>query len=129
MRQLQEAVRLRSPDAILALVRPEGMDCIDSVVSVEKMRRDLTTKGTLLHSYLFDESTYREKSSNLRDPMSLAEFLRVAKDVVIVVGHSELEGVECAQFETSNVEYKPGVCFFKEHGRWYLYQSLYPCGA
>jgi hypothetical protein len=92
------------------------------------MKHDLSTSGTLLHSYLFDERTYREKFRSPLHPMSLAEFFRVGKDITIVVGPSDLPEYGCAHFVSSNLDYKPDACFFREGGRWYLHESLYRCG-
>jgi len=115
--------------AILARVPAAGLRCNRRVVPRAKVARDLRTRGAWLHDALFARGKGAAGA-----PASLAELLRTAPEVAVVVTFREdaasgPAGLPCLDYRAPGVA-TPGapLCFERQDGRWWLAESLYPCG-
>jgi hypothetical protein len=115
--------------AIAARVPPEGLRCAGRLVPRARVERDLSTPGAWLHDAL-----YGRKDPAPRGSPSLASLLRSSHDVAMGVSfapdpRAALFGRPCLEFRAKGAP-PPGtpLCFEKRGARWWLTESLYPCG-
>jgi hypothetical protein len=116
--------------AVAARVPEDGLRCAGRVVPRARVERDLATPGTWLHDTLFG----RTATARAGSPRSLAELLRSHPDVAVAVSfvrdpRAGDVGRPCLEFRAKDVV-TPGapLCFELRDGRWWLSESLYPCG-
>ncbi len=117
--------------AILALVPEAGLRCGGRVIPRAKVELDLRSASSWMHGALFGGPGY---SARPGAPASLAGFLRSTSEIAIVVTFQESgaagpEGRPCIDFRAEGVV-TPGLpfCFERRDDRWWLVDSLYPCG-
>jgi len=135
VRGIVEAVVAREVDALMAYVGPEGVPCIDSVVTKDQLRRDLTTRGNFLHAYYFDASEFNDKYRDLAFPKSLAEFLATTRDLRVKVSFMKYSGqgqadefaYPCATLSAPQPKERHSFCFSRNQGKWTL-ADLPNCG-
>ena len=115
--------------AIASRVPPDGLRCAGRLVPRARVERDLGTPGAWLHDALFGR-----KELAARGAPSLASLLRSSHDVAMGVSfapdpRAALFGRPCLEFRAKGAP-PPGtpLCFEKRGGRWWLTESLYPCG-
>jgi len=115
--------------AIASRVPPEGLRCAGRLVPRARVERDLSTPGAWLHDALFGR-----KELAARGAPSLASLLRSSHDVAMGVSFAPdpragQVGRPCLEFRAKDAP-PPGtpLCFEKRGGRWWLTESLYPCG-
>lgn len=116
--------------ALAARVPPDGLRCAGRSVPRAKVLRDLSTPGSWLHDTLFG----RPGAPRGAAPSSVAELLRTTPDVAAAVAfvsdpRAAPLGRPCLEFRAAGVV-TPGapLCFERRDGRWWLTESLYPCG-
>ncbi len=96
-----------------------------------RVEHDLRAPGSWLHGVLFGGSGYTPPRGA---PGSLADLLARAREVAILVAfqadpRAGALGRPCLDFRARDMA-TPGVpfCFEQRGGRWWLTESLYPCG-
>jgi hypothetical protein len=116
--------------AIAARVPEDGLRCAGRVVPRARVERDLATPGTWLHDTLFGRTPAVRSGS----PRSLAELLRSSPEIAMAVSfvrdpRAGEVGRPCLEFRAKDAV-TPGtpLCFELRAGRWWLSESLYPCG-
>jgi hypothetical protein len=129
--ELRREVERGDTAAILARVPEAGLRCGDRTVPKGRVARDLASPDSWLHGVLFGGPGYAPPPGTAP---SLVALLRGAAEVAIVVSFvrdpraGEL-GRPCVDFRAEGVG-TPGVptCFEQRAGRWWIVESLYPCG-
>ena len=128
--ELQRAIVAGDAGPILARVPAGGLRCAGEVVPKARVSRDLRAPASWLHGVVFGPPGPPPPGP----PASLRAFLAAAKDLAVVVSFQPdrlagPEGRPCLDFRTKGVT-TPGVpfCFSRDGGRWWLTESLYPCG-
>jgi hypothetical protein len=116
---------------LLALVPQEGLRCGDRVVPRDKVARDLRNEGSWIHGAVFGGPGYHPPAGTAP---SLAALFRSAREVAFVVSfepdpRAGDEGRPCLEFRSKDTG-TPGtpLCFERKGDRWWLAESLYPCG-
>jgi hypothetical protein len=116
--------------AIASRVPPDGLRCAGRLVPRARVERDLGTPGAWLHDALFGATAPARTGA----PRSLAELLRASPDLAMAVSfvpdaRAGEVGRPCLEFRAKDVV-SPGapLCFERRDGRWWLTESLYPCG-
>jgi hypothetical protein len=129
--ELQRRIVAGDAEALLARVPPEGLRCAGRVVPRAKVARDLRGPGSWLHQVYLGRAAAGRRDS---PPASLAAFLSDAKEVAVLVSfrpdpRAGPTGRPCVDFRAKDVP-TPGapLCFERRDGRWWLTESLYPCG-
>ena len=128
--ELRRAFVTGDVPAIVSRIPPEGLGCAGRVVPRAHVERDLRTSGTWLHDTLFGGAT----PASAGVPRSLAKLLRSSPQVAMAVSfvkdpRAGEVGRPCLEFRARDVA-TPGApfCFERRDGRWWLTESLYPCG-
>jgi hypothetical protein len=118
--------------ALGARVPAGGLRCAGRVVPRARVLRDLSTPGSWVHDTLFGAPGARAPGGPA--PASVAELLRSAPEVVMAVSFVQDPraapiGRPCLEFRAPGAV-TPGapLCFERRDGRWWLTESLYPCG-
>jgi hypothetical protein len=117
--------------ALVARVPRDGLRCGGRVVPRARVARDLAAPGSWLHGVLFGGPGHVPGPRTLP---SLASLFRSGREVAIVVSFQRDRragpaGLPCVEFRARDVG-TPGtpLCFEERGGRWWLTESLYPCG-
>jgi hypothetical protein len=117
--------------ALVARVPADGLRCGARVVPRARVARDLADPASWLHGVFFGGPGFRPGP---RSPPSLRELLRSERDVALAVSfqrdrRSGPVGLPCLEFRAKGAT-TPGapLCFEERGGRWWLAESLYPCG-
>jgi hypothetical protein len=117
--------------ALLARVPDDGLRCGGRVVPKARVARDLRSERSWLHGVFFGGPGYRPAAGT---PASLRELLKAAREVAIAVTfepdpRAGPPGRPCLDFRAKGVV-TPGapLCFERRGERWWLTESLYPCG-
>jgi hypothetical protein len=116
--------------ALAARVPREGLRCAGRIVPYARVARDLRTPGAWLHDALFGGATPASAGA----PVSVAELLRAHPDVAMAVSFTRDPragevGRPCLEFRAPDVAPAGApLCFERQGGRWWLAESLYPCG-
>jgi hypothetical protein len=128
--ELRREIVAGDAKALAARVPPDGLRCAGHSVPRAKVLRDLSTPGSYLHETFFG----RAGSPAGAPPASLAQLLRTSPDVAAAVAfvadpRASPVGRPCLEFRAQGVV-TPGapLCFEQRDGRWWLTESLYPCG-
>ncbi|GAO04196.1 hypothetical protein [Anaeromyxobacter sp. PSR-1] len=125
---LQREIEAGDAGALLARVPADGLRCAGQVVPRARVERDLRDPSRWLHRTLFGPS------DGGRAPGSLRAFLGRAKEVAVLVSfrrdpRAGPVGRPCLEFRARDlVNPAPPFCFEKQGRRWWLTESLYPCG-
>ncbi len=129
--ELRRDVERRDAKALLARIPDSGLRCGDRTVPKARVARDLAAPDSWLHGVFFGGAGYLAPSGTAP---SLSALLSGPREVAIVVSFvrdaraGEL-GRPCVDFRVDGVG-TPGVptCFERRGGRWWIVDSLYPCG-
>ncbi len=129
--ELRREVERGDRAALLARVPDAGLRCGDRTVPKAHVARDLAAPDSWLHGVFFGGPGYAPPPGTAR---SLQALLRGRAEVAVVVSFvrdpraGEL-GRPCVDFRVEDV-LTPGVptCFEERGGRWWIVDSLYPCG-
>jgi hypothetical protein len=129
--ELRQEIERGDAAALLARVPDAGLRCGRRTVPKARVARDLAARDAWLHGVLFGGPGYAAPPGTAP---SLAALLRGPGAVAIVVSFvidrraGEL-GRPCLDFRVEGVG-TPGVpiCFEERGGRWWIAESLYPCG-
>ncbi len=129
--ELRREIERHDVKALLARVPDAGLRCGDRTVPKPHVARDLAARDSWLHGVFFGGPGYAAPPGTAP---SLAALLRGPREVAIVVSFlrdrraGEL-GRPCVDFRVEGVG-TPGVptCFEERGGRWWIVDSLYPCG-
>lgn len=129
--ELRREIVSGDAEAILARVPKDGLRCGTRVIPRAKVAADLRSASSWVHGALFGGPGYAGRPGS---PPSLAAFLRRSGEVAILVTFKEAsegppEGRACVDFRAEGTA-TPGVpfCFERRNERWWLVDSLYPCG-
>jgi hypothetical protein len=128
--QIRRELLAGDAHAIAMRVPPEGLRCAGRVVPRARVERDLRTPGAWLHDALFGGASPARADA----PRSLAELLRGSPDAAMAVSfvkdpRAGEVGRPCLEFRAPNVTGAAApFCFERHDGRWWLTESLYPCG-
>lgn len=129
--ELRRGIEQGDPAALLARVPEEGLRCAGRLVPRERVARDLGDERAWVHGVLFGGPGYRPPPGTA---VSLAALLRGAREVALAVSfrpdpRAGPEGRPCLEFR-SREGGTPGtpLCFERRGDRWWLVESLYPCG-
>lgn len=129
--ELQHAIERGDSAAILARVPDDGLRCAGRVVPKAKVARDLRGPQTWLHGVLFGRTDVATQGGA---PESLAALFRSAREIAVLVSfqpdpRAGPVGRPCVDFRAKG-QPTPGApfCFEERGGRWWLTESLYPCG-
>ncbi len=116
---------------LLARVPEAGLRCGDRTVPKARVAKDLAAPDSWLHGVFFGGPGYAPPPGTAA---SVAALLRGPKEVAIVVSFERdpragALGLPCLDFRAEGVG-TPGVpiCFEQRGGRWWIVESLYPCG-
>jgi hypothetical protein len=130
--RLQKEIEAGDVGAVLARVPPEGLACGDRLVPRAKVERDLRDPVSWLHGVVFGAPGAAPASAGRAT--SLRGFFAVAKEVAVMVTFRRdpvagAVGRPCLDFRARDLP-TPGVpfCFVSRGGKWWLTESLYPCG-
>jgi hypothetical protein len=116
--------------ALAARVPPDGLRCAGRVVPRARVSRDLRTPGAWLHDALCGGAAPAAAGA----PRSLAVLLRAHPDAAMAVSftkdpHAGEVGRPCLEFRArGEAPVGAPLCFERRSGRWWLSESLYPCG-
>jgi hypothetical protein len=129
--ELRRQIVAGDVDALVARIPPEGLRCAGRVVPRAKVARDLRGDGTWLRAVFFGGPGAPARAGA---PASLADFLRKAPEVAILVSfrpdpRAGPVGRPCIDYRAKDVATPGGpLCFEERDGRWWFTESLYPCG-
>ena len=118
--ELAAAVRARDLDALLRLVAPDGVPCIDSMVSRQELKRQLRAPDTFLGAYFFAPEVFKTQFADPLTKISFAEFVATAREVRVTVSGKQHPLHTCVHFTASNIESTPLFCFRRVRDRWVL---------
>jgi hypothetical protein len=128
---LQRALEAGDPGPVLALVPDTGLRCASRVVPKQRVARDLRDPRSYVHAVLFGGAAYAPPAGTAP---SLRALLREAPEVQALVAFRRDEragalGRPCLDFRARD-RLTPGtpLCFERRGKRWWLTESLYPCG-
>ena len=129
--EIRREVERGDTAALLARVPDAGLRCGEHTVPKARVARDLASADTWLHGVFFGGPGYAPPAGTAP---SLVALLRGSAEVAVVVSFvrdrraGEL-GRPCLDFRVEGVG-TPGVpiCFEQRRGRWWIVESLYPCG-
>jgi hypothetical protein len=129
--EIQREIERGDVTALLARVPEEGLRCGGRVVPKAKVARDLRSTSSWLHGVFFGGPGYAPPPNT---PASLAALFATGRDVAVLVTFQEdpgagLAGRPCIDYRVEKLG-TPGapLCFVERGGRWWLTESLYPCG-
>lgn len=129
--ELRRDVERRDAKALLARVPDAGLRCGDRTVPKARVARDLAAPDSWLHGVFFGGAGFAPPPGTAP---SLAALLGGPREVAIVVTfvrdrRAGEVGRPCVDFRVDGVG-TPGVptCFEERGGRWWIVDSLYPCG-
>jgi hypothetical protein len=130
--RLQKEIEAGDVAAVLARVPQAGLACGGRIVPRSKVERDLRDTGSWLHGVVFGPPGASPASAGRAT--SLRAFFAAAKEVAVVVTFRRDDvagavGRPCLDFRARDLP-TPGVpfCFVPGGGKWWLTESLYPCG-
>lgn len=127
---LQREIEAGDAGALLARVPADGLRCAGQVVPRARVERDLREPSRWLHRTLLGPPEGADRGA----PASLRAFLGQAKEVAVMVTfrrdpRAGPVGRPCLEFRARDlVNPAPPFCFEKQGRRWWLTESLYPCG-
>lgn len=117
--------------ALLARVPAAGLRCGDRTVPKAHLARDLAARDSWLHGVLYGGPGFAPPAGTAP---SLQALLRGRGEVAMVVSFVRDPGAgavgrPCLDFHVEGV-LTPGVpfCFEERGGKWWIVDSLYPCG-
>jgi hypothetical protein len=127
---IQRGLEAGDAGPLLARVPAGGLRCAGATVPRARVVRDLGDPGAWLHrTYLAPPAPGAPGS-----PASLRAFFAVAREVAVVVSFrrdpaAAPTGRPCLDYRSPGLR-TPGapLCFETRGGRWWLVESLYPCG-
>jgi len=129
--QIRREIEGHDVAGLLARVPQEGLRCADRVVPRERVARDLLDERSWVHGVLFGGPGYGPPPGTAA---SLAALFRSAREVALAVSfepdpRAGPDGRPCLAFR-SRESGTPGspLCFERRQDRWWLVESLYPCG-
>lgn len=129
--ELRAAIRRGDAAALLARVPDAGLRCGDRAVPKARVARDLAAPDSWLRGVFFGGPGYAPPPGTAP---SLAALLGGPREVAVVVlfvidRRAGEVGRPCVDFRAEGVG-TPGVpiCFEERRGRWWIVESLYPCG-
>lgn len=129
---LEREIQAGDVAAILARVPPDGLSCGGRIVPRARVERDLRDGSSWLHGVLLGGPAAPAAAPGR--PPSLRAFFAAAPEVAVVVAfrrdpRAGTVGRPCLDFRARDLA-TPGVpfCFEERGGRWWLTESLYPCG-
>ncbi|HEX9241724.1 MAG TPA: hypothetical protein VF875_04720 [Anaeromyxobacter sp.] len=128
--ELRREVVAEDAHALAVRVPPDGLRCAGRTVPRARVERDLRTPGAWLHDALFGGAAPARAGA----PRSLAELLRGSSDVAMAVSFAKDPragdvGRPCLEFRAKDLAASAApLCFERRDGRWWLAESLYPCG-
>jgi hypothetical protein len=117
--------------AIAARIPADGLRCAGRLLPRARVQRDLATPGSWLHDTLLGGGGVRAAGA---PPVSVAEMLRASPEVAMAVSFVNDPralplGRPCLEFRGKDVQGPVApFCFERRDGRWWLTESLYPCG-
>jgi hypothetical protein len=124
-RDIVRGVEEKRPDPILAHVARGGIPCVDSVVTREHVEKDLKTRGSWYHAYFFGPTDFNERFRDAAYPTSLAELVTKGGELSYRVRFQQYPKLPpfnfpCVSITSRQIKGKEGLCFFHEHGKWWL---------
>jgi hypothetical protein len=129
--RLQREIQAGDVDALLARIPAEGLACGGRIVPRARVERDLRDPASWLHGVVLGDGTLAAAGA---PPSSLRAFFARAPEVAVLVAfrrdpRAGPVGRPCVDFRAKELP-TPGVpfCFESREGRWWLTESLYPCG-
>jgi hypothetical protein len=129
--ELRRAIERGDAAALLARVPEAGLRCGERTVPKARVASDLAAPDSWLHGVFFGGLGYAPPPGTAR---SVAALLLGPDEVVVVVSfvidpRAGEVGRPCLDFRAEGVG-TPGVpiCFEERRGRWWIVESLYPCG-
>lgn len=128
--RIQREIERGDVEALLARVPAGGLRCAGKVVPRARVVRDLRDPGSWLHATLLGTPGARPPGP----PGSLRAFFAAAPEVAVLVSfrrdaRAGALGLPCIEYRARDVAPpRTPLCFEREAGRWWLTESLYPCG-
>lgn len=128
--RLQREIEAGDVEGILARVPAAGLRCADRVVPRARVARDLRDPRSWLRESLLGPAGRPPPGP----PRSLRAFFATAREVAVLVSfrrdaRAGPVGLPCLEYRARDVAAPPlPLCFEKRDGRWWLAESLYPCG-
>lgn len=118
--------------ALLARVPDAGLRCRGRLVPKARVARDLAAPESWLHGVFFGGPGHAPRAGAAP---SLAALFRARAEVAVVVTfqpdpRAGAAGRPCIDFRAEGLA-TPGapICFEERGGRWWVTESLYPCGG
>ncbi len=128
---LQREIARGDAAAIAARIPAGGLRCGGRTVPKARVARDLAAPASWLHGVFFGGPGFAPGPGTAP---SLAALLRSGRDVALVVSfrrdpQAGPTGRPCLELRAKELA-TPGapLCFEERGGRWWLTESLYPCG-
>ncbi len=128
--RLQREIEAGDVEGILARVPAGGLRCADHVVPRARVARDLRDPRSWLRATLLGPPGRPPPGP----PRSLRAFFAAAREVAVLVSfrrdaRAGPVGLPCLEYRARDVTAPPvPLCFEAAGGRWWLAESLYPCG-
>ena len=129
--QIRREIEAHDVAALVARVPEDGLRCGSRAVPRERVARDLRNERSWVHGVVFGGPGYAPPAGTAA---SLAALFRSAKELALAVSfepdrRAGPEGRPCLEFR-SKESGTPGapLCFERRGDRWWLAESLYPCG-
>jgi hypothetical protein len=118
--------------ALVARVPDAGLRCRGRSIPKARVARDLAARGSWLHGVFFGGPGYAPAAGVAP---SLAALFAARAEVAVVVtfqpdARAGAAGRPCVDFRAEGIG-TPGapICFEERGGRWWVTESLYPCGG
>jgi hypothetical protein len=128
--ELRRAIERGDAAALLARVPDAGLRCGGRTVPKARVARDLGAADSWLRGVFFGGPGYAPPPGTARSLAALLRGPEVALTVSFAIDRRAGEiGRPCLDFRAEGVG-TPGVpiCFEERRGRWWIVESLYPCG-
>jgi hypothetical protein len=129
--KLRREIERHDVPALVARIPPAGLSCGGRVVPRERVARDLRNGASWVHGVLFGGSGFRAPPGTAP---SLAALFEESSEIALAVSFEPdpgagPEGRPCLEYRAKE-RATPGApfCFERRDGRWWLAESLYPCG-
>jgi hypothetical protein len=129
--EIRREIERHDVAALVARVPPDGLRCGDRLLPRERVARDLQNERSWIHGVLFGGAGYRPPPGTAP---SLAALFRSAREIAVAVSfepdaRAGPEGRPCVEYRAKEAATPVApLCFERRGRRWWLVESLYPCG-
>ncbi len=131
--EIKEIILRHDVKRILKYVATDGISCVDGMIPLSKVKKDLNDKNSWLYGYLFSPEVFEKKYKDELFPMGLAKYFKDATNVQVEVSFMEVKGKKvhdyaCIRYKAENIKHRPEFCFLLKDNAWSFADSPYTCG-